>query len=459
MSTLVVVDLWAEWCGPCKQLSPILERLAEADAGSWVLAKVDVDANPGVTGAFQVQSIPTVYAMFQGQPVADLTNARSESQLKGILDQLLAKLPVQPGGAAPAQDVGPLIAMGEDALAGGDAERAASIFMQIAEIAPDNGAAQGGLLRALIAAGHIAEAEAILAELPETLAKDADIARARAALDLAKDRPEDDELAALRAAATPDNPEGQLAYATAAFAAGVVVLRDGLSPRDTVGVLVQGMRTTVLAETLLGWLMAVAWITVGWWTPALCTVIVLALWRTARTEALLDHDDLTGVLTARAFALRVAAAADRARRGIEGGAYLFLDLDGFKAVNDGPRNHLVGDQVLAELGRRLRRVVRVTDAVGRRGGDEFTVLFTGVQDAATALRLAERIAEVVTEPYHTADGEHRIGVSIGVAMLTPGRRDFEPDVRQHADAAMYEAKHTGGGIRIWTGEDDPAAVI
>jgi diguanylate cyclase (GGDEF)-like protein len=250
-----------------------------------------------------------------------------------------------------------------------------------------------------------------------------------------------------------------LAALTAAFAAGVVVLRDGLSPRDTVGVLVQGMRTTVLAETLLGWLMAVAWITVGWWTPALCTVIVLALWRTARTEALLDHDDLTGVLTARAFALRVAAAADRARRGIEGGAYLFLDLDGFKAVNDGPRNHLVGDQVLAELGRRLRRVVRVTDAVGRRGGDEFTVLFTGVQDAATALRLAERIAEVVTEPYHTADGEHRIGVSIGVAMLTPGRRDFEPDVRQHADAAMYEAKHTGGGIRIWTGEDDPATVI
>jgi len=121
--------------------------------------------------------------------VADLTNARSESQLKGLLDQLLAKLPVQPGGAAPAQDVGPLIAMGEDALAGGDAERAANIFMQIAEIAPDNAAAQGGLLRALVAAGHLAEAEAVLAELPEAMAKDAEIARARAALDLAKDRP------------------------------------------------------------------------------------------------------------------------------------------------------------------------------------------------------------------------------------------------------------------------------
>jgi putative thioredoxin len=221
MTNVVILDFWAEWCGPCKALTPVLEKVAAeyADKGV-VLAKVNVDEEQFIAAQFQVRSIPTVYAMFQGQPVADLTNARSESQLKGILDQLLAKLPVQPGGAEPAQDIAPLLAMGDEVLASGDAERAAGIFMQIAELAPDNGAAQGGLLRALVAAGHVAEAEAVLAELPETLAKDADIARARAAIDLAKDRPEDDELAALRAAASPDNPEGQLAYATAAFAAG-----------------------------------------------------------------------------------------------------------------------------------------------------------------------------------------------------------------------------------------------
>ena len=221
MDKIVILDFWAEWCGPCKALTPLLEKVsAEYAEKGVILAKVNVDEEQFIAAQFQVRSIPTVYAMFQGQPVADLTNARTESQLKGLLDQLLAKLPVQPGGAAAAQDVGPLIAMGEDVLAGGDAERAAGIFAQIVELAPDNAAAQGGLLRALVAAGLIEEAEVALVALPEGLAKEPEIARARAALDLARDRPADNELAALRAAALPDNPDGQLAYATAAFAAG-----------------------------------------------------------------------------------------------------------------------------------------------------------------------------------------------------------------------------------------------
>jgi putative thioredoxin len=221
MTALVILDFWAEWCGPCKALTPVLEKVAAdyADKGV-VLAKINVDEEQFIAAQFQVRSIPTVYAMFQGQPVADLTNARGESQLKAMLDQLLAKLPVS-GGAAPAQDIAPLLAMGEEVLAEGDGARAAAIFAQIAEIDPASGAAHGGLIRALTAAGEIGEAEAVLAALPAELAGDSDVARARTAFELVRDRPADSELAALKAAAAdPADPDAQLAYAAAAFAAG-----------------------------------------------------------------------------------------------------------------------------------------------------------------------------------------------------------------------------------------------
>jgi putative thioredoxin len=222
MTNLVILDFWAEWCGPCKALTPLLEKIAAeyADKGV-ILAKVNVDEEQFIAAQFQVRSIPTVYAVFQGQPVADLTNARTESQLKATLDELLAKLPIQ-GGGAPAEDIAPLLAMGEEVLESGDGERAASIFAQIVDMAPDNPAAIAGLIRALVLAGRTEEAEAMLGALDPKLAADPAVERAKAALALAKDAPEEGELAALRAAAAerPADHEAQLAFATADFAAG-----------------------------------------------------------------------------------------------------------------------------------------------------------------------------------------------------------------------------------------------
>ncbi|MCX7864440.1 MAG: tetratricopeptide repeat protein [Novosphingobium sp.] len=223
MTNLVILDFWAEWCGPCKALAPVLEKVtAQYATRGVVLAKINVDEERFIAAQFQVKSIPTVYAIFQGQPVADLTNARSESQLRSVLDQLLAKLPVQPGGGGAAQDIAPLLAMGEEVLASGDGDRAARIFDQIVEMAPNSAQARAGLVRALAMAGRIEEADAALAAIDEAMASDSHVERARAALELARARPDDSELERLRAAAQADpaDMDAQFAYATASFAAG-----------------------------------------------------------------------------------------------------------------------------------------------------------------------------------------------------------------------------------------------
>ncbi len=221
-TALVLVDFWAEWCGPCKQLSPIIEKIADEYADKGVkLVKINVDENGFIASQFRVQSIPTVYAVFQGQPIADLSKARTETQYRQMLDQLLAQLPIESDASRAAEDIAPLIAMGEETLAAGDHERALSIFRQLSDMAPDNAQVVAGQIRALAASGRADEAEGLLGALPADLAKDPAVDRARAAIALARAAVPAADLAPLRnrVTANPDDHEARFELAGALMAA------------------------------------------------------------------------------------------------------------------------------------------------------------------------------------------------------------------------------------------------
>ncbi len=217
--TLILVDFWAEWCGPCKTLTPILERVVAASNGKAKLVKIDVDRNQAIAAQFRIQSIPTVYAFLAGQPVDGFQGALSEREVKAFVDRLLAAVPPAPGD--PEAEVAEMIAAANAALDDGAAAEAAEMFGALAQEFPGRVEVIAGYARALVALGQIAAAETALAVLPAD-AKEATLAQTRAAIALAKDAPAADALAELaaRVAADPDDHAAAVELASGRAAAG-----------------------------------------------------------------------------------------------------------------------------------------------------------------------------------------------------------------------------------------------
>ena len=140
LSTPVIVDFWAEWCEPCKQLSPVLERLAVEGGGAWVLAKIDVDANPRIAQMFRVQGIPMVYAVVGGQPIDAFSGVVPEAQLRQWIQAVL-----KAGGVTVAEPEDPRLDEADDALMSGDLDAAERAYRKILAESPADAAAEAGL--------------------------------------------------------------------------------------------------------------------------------------------------------------------------------------------------------------------------------------------------------------------------------------------------------------------------
>ncbi len=213
----VVVDFWAPWCGPCKQLGPALEKAVRETKGAVRMVKINIDENPDLAQQMRIQSIPAVYAFKDGRPVDGFVGALPDSQVKQFIGKLAA---AAGGGQSPIAEA---VALAKESFAAGDHPRAANIFAQVVQHEPDNIDALAGLARIAIAKKDLKQARDILAKIPADQANHADVTAARAGLELAEAGAQaEGAIDGLKAQIErdPKNHQARFDLASALFAAG-----------------------------------------------------------------------------------------------------------------------------------------------------------------------------------------------------------------------------------------------
>jgi putative thioredoxin len=175
LETPVLVDFWAPWCGPCRTLTPIIEKVVLATKGKVKLVKINIDENPAYAGQLRVQSIPAVFAFKDGKPVDGFMGAQPESQIKAFVERLIGEIP---------SGIEELLAAGAESLALDDIGGAAQSYAQAASLDPENAKALAGLARCYLIGGDIDRARDVLAAIPKDKAKDSDVIAVTAQLAL-----------------------------------------------------------------------------------------------------------------------------------------------------------------------------------------------------------------------------------------------------------------------------------
>jgi putative thioredoxin len=204
----VIVDFWAPWCGPCKTLGPMLEDAVRAVNGAVKMVKVNADECQALTGQLQIQSLPTVYAFFEGKPVDGFQGAVPQSEI----NEFVARVVKAGGGETPADTLNDAVEVAEDMLTEGQADDAAQTFSAILGEDPNHAGAYGGLVRSHIALGDLDQAEAVLNGAPAEISSSSELEAASAQLELARQAADAGPVGELTAAVEADENNYQARF-------------------------------------------------------------------------------------------------------------------------------------------------------------------------------------------------------------------------------------------------------